>query len=516
MESSPDYITLDDSDDEGIGVARGTPLRSFARPFPPAVDPTSITGDGVQNQAKPLVSPVPDIPSRLNAGHLAFDLPVRHPLRAHHTEVDTAILRGGEALGDAQQSPEIIQLSVYDGKDNNQEGGHGSPLQSLRRSCRLRELGEDASHPWRSRPQEAPRPRLPLVSQRVPRPRTAMSRALAGYQPLARTKEKPQRVLSDQELWRRMYTASGTKFNPGICSLCVRSIHTITAHHVHPRVNGRRRGPAGFTKKQLETHVPVCLSCHRLIHHFIPNDIMGMSYYSPHLLRSHPRVVDWINWVTRQPIPAPTEPPMTRRQIKEARRRGQKTRKGDVTGAGQARAPEIECRGFMLRAVLEKVWAEYGNTFPRWSRGSGTPEDRRSELVKKLNGRIGGLFQGPRVSIEDVKNAMKPFPAYRAWYLWLFDEFQARNGTMGLRNVRGAAPEPEARSERNMAGFGSANTVAAGMDGIVAGAMHTVSNAVEVIDLTGDDLDEDSGWADMDVDEDATGRNIVIDLTGDD
>lgn len=323
-------------------------------------------------------------------------------------------------------------------------------------------------------------------------------------------------MLPDQELWRRMYAASDTNFNPGICSLCVRSIHTITAHHVHPRVNGRRRGPAGFTEEQLETHVPVCLSCHRLVHHVISNDIMGMSYYSPHLLQSHPRVVDWINWVTRQPIPERTERPMTRRQIKEAKRRGKKMRKGNITEVGQSRALGIEVRSFMLRAVLEKVWVEYGNTFPRWSRGSGTPEDRRSELVKKLHGRIGGLFQGPRVNIEDVKNAMKPFLSYRAWYLWLFDEFQARNVTMGFRNVRGAAPEPEARTEGNMAGSGGVSRVAAGVDGIVAGAMRIISGTVEVIDLTVDNLDEDSGWADMDVDEDATGRKIVIDLTGDD
>lgn len=171
MEPSPGYITLDDSDDEGVGVVQERPLRPFARPFPAGVDSASITGDEAQNPAKPFASPVPDIPSGLNAGRITFDLPVRHPLRVHQADVDTAILRDGEALSNAQQSPDIIELSIYD----------GSPLPSLRRSRRLRELGADASHPWRSRPRETPRPRPKLASQRVPRTRTAMSRPLAGY-----------------------------------------------------------------------------------------------------------------------------------------------------------------------------------------------------------------------------------------------------------------------------------------------------------------------------------------------
>lgn len=432
----------------------------------------------------------------------------------HAVDVIIPARQDGGASDDGQQWPAFIQRRAGDGEGDNHGGGsEGPPLPPLRRSLRLRELGPDASHPWRrNEPQEPSQSRLILRALRASRPVPRRARMAISRPGVTKEKVTKEKVTTDEQLWSKMYAASDGRFNPGICSLCVREMHNITAHHVHPRFNGRRRGPSGFTEEQLEKHVPLCLSCHRLIHRVIPNETMGMSYYSPQLLHSHPRVVAWINWVTRQPIPtaattARAERRMTRRKIKMAKRR-------EKTEMTLVREPYGESRISILRAALGEIWAEYDKTFPSWSRGSGTPEDWRPEVVKWLNGRVGGLFEGPGVSLQDVKEAMKPLPEYRPWYLWLFDDFQARNVTMDPRRARAAgAPEPEAGVYGIVTGSAGVNTGGAGDDDVTNSAMRAATDAIEVIDLTqDDDLDEDSGWVDMDADEEATEKKLVIDF----
>lgn len=256
-----------------------------------------------------------------------------------------------------------------------------------------------------------------------------------------------------------------------------------------------------------------------MIHHLIPNDIMGSSHYTVEMLRSHPRVMAWIDWVTKQPVPKPptalVSPDMlvsglTKKQIKKAERQGNQ----------RAKPTKL----FGLRKELEEIWIENGNTFPRWSDNEGTVKSRRHELVKELRNRVEVAV---RINVPSVQKAMRPLPQYREWYLWVFDDTQVASGsvTANAPNALGAVGETQAgvavevaRARSVVPGVtnivaGAAN-VLAGMPGVIAGAMSALAGAVGMIDLTGEVSGDDDERIDVNVN--GIQGKIVIDLTGDD
>lgn len=516
METLPDFIPIGDSDDgedPDTSALPSQPLRRSLRllrasgaedvdqsPTPSTRDPQAAgdaslaRDDDVQNSLGGHHSVVIEMASGFSNGKEGLSQPLRRPLDIRQPEADVALVLGGVERPKIQPQPDFIALL-----DSEVDEVEDAITQPLRRSARLRQAGGDATHPWRHRRQHK------LISRRTAfRPRQARSKGLApqpALQTAVQDKGSHPGQPPDEEVWLKMYTASHKSINLGVCSLCGRTIHNITAHHVHPRVGGNRRGPAGFTEEQLGKHVPACLSCHRIIHHFIPNDIMGMSYYSVELLRSHPRVMAWIKWVVLQPLPKPPTSPgkavprLTRRQMKKAKRQQNRSINQETKRRTDHPIPAI-------RRELKKIWAENGNTFPRWSRDSDTARTRRRELVERLRSRANTT-----VNIPKLQKAMKPVPEYREWYLWIFDSTRVKGVTVNTPNTPRAVAGPQTEIEVEAAGARSITGVA----DVISGAMDALAGAVEVIDLTGDD----DAWVDMDGDEEVQGK-IVIDLTGDD
>lgn len=147
-----------------------------------------------------------------------------------------------------------------------------------------------------------------------------------------------------------------------------------------------------------------------------------MNYYSANLLRSHPRVRAWANWVIQQPIPAiPIEGaglPPTKRQLALQHKQERKSRKASMY-AGQ------------IRIALRKIWTHNGDTFPRW--GGGPFQARTLALAREIKN-----LSGLRVDVPAIKDAMKPMPEYRGWYLWLFDFSQPDQPSPNAGRVGGA------------------------------------------------------------------------------
>lgn len=233
--------------------------------------------------------------------------------------------------------------------------------------------------------------------------------------------------MSDEVLFPKMYAADQTgEINHfGTCSLCLRTMHNMTAHHVHPRVHVgggvmKRGGPAGFTEAQLGVCIDACVPCHRIIHQLIPNAVMGMEYYSADLLRSQPRVKAWADWVVQQPQPpVPIEGagrPLSKRQLSKQQRREDKRPHKATMSTDQ------------IRIALQKMWTENGDTFPRWEGGPGrkwkrSPKSPSKHRIQQLVIKLADLSD-LLVNAQGVKDAMKPIPQYREWYLWLFDTTQ--------------------------------------------------------------------------------------------
>lgn len=87
------------------------------------------------------------------------------------------------------------------------------------------------------------------------------------------------------------------------CELCEREMKAdTTRHHLIPRACHRRSWfQKRFTKTELQTTVELCRDCHHAIHQLLPNEQeLGRHYHTLALLRAHPAIGKFLNWVRKQ------------------------------------------------------------------------------------------------------------------------------------------------------------------------------------------------------------------------
>ncbi|MDE2788044.1 MAG: HNH endonuclease signature motif containing protein [Chloroflexota bacterium] len=74
------------------------------------------------------------------------------------------------------------------------------------------------------------------------------------------------------------------------CELCERSVERFTVHHLIPRARGGNHGPTAL----------LCPTCHRQVHAMFSVTTLAEEMYSVDLLRSNPRVADFLRWMRKQ------------------------------------------------------------------------------------------------------------------------------------------------------------------------------------------------------------------------
>lgn len=74
------------------------------------------------------------------------------------------------------------------------------------------------------------------------------------------------------------------------CELCARAVERFTVHHLIPRARGGNHGPTAL----------LCPTCHRQVHAMFSVTTLAEEMYSVELLRSNPRVADFLRWMRKQ------------------------------------------------------------------------------------------------------------------------------------------------------------------------------------------------------------------------
>lgn len=78
--------------------------------------------------------------------------------------------------------------------------------------------------------------------------------------------------------------------DPSSCELCEREVERFTVHHLIPRARGGNHGPTAL----------LCPTCHRQVHAMFSVTTLAEEMYSVELLRSNPRVADFLRWMRKQ------------------------------------------------------------------------------------------------------------------------------------------------------------------------------------------------------------------------
>ncbi len=78
--------------------------------------------------------------------------------------------------------------------------------------------------------------------------------------------------------------------DPSACDLCERVVERFTVHHLIPRARGGNHGPKAL----------LCPTCHRQVHAMFSVTTLAEELYSVQLLRSNPRVADFLRWMRKQ------------------------------------------------------------------------------------------------------------------------------------------------------------------------------------------------------------------------
>ena len=89
----------------------------------------------------------------------------------------------------------------------------------------------------------------------------------------------------------------GRKRKEGACELCSRH-GLLTLHHLIPRtLHANKWFKARFDKETLERTADLCRDCHSTIHDHVSEKELGRKYHTVDLLRSHPEVGKYVEWV---------------------------------------------------------------------------------------------------------------------------------------------------------------------------------------------------------------------------
>ena len=91
--------------------------------------------------------------------------------------------------------------------------------------------------------------------------------------------------------------------NEQSCELCHRKTKRgTTEHHLIPRTCHKNKWfQKNFTREQMRITVSLCHDCHNAVHRFVSKEKeLGRHYHSLELLRSHPQLANFANWMKKQ------------------------------------------------------------------------------------------------------------------------------------------------------------------------------------------------------------------------
>lgn len=75
----------------------------------------------------------------------------------------------------------------------------------------------------------------------------------------------------------------------------------VDFHHLIPRRNHANKWfRKRFSREQMAAGIHVCGDCHRAIHKFIDHKQLGRHYNTADALRAHPRMAEFLRWVSRR------------------------------------------------------------------------------------------------------------------------------------------------------------------------------------------------------------------------
>ncbi|MGC4031835.1 MAG: HNH endonuclease signature motif containing protein [Tepidisphaeraceae bacterium] len=77
-----------------------------------------------------------------------------------------------------------------------------------------------------------------------------------------------------------------------VCQLCQRAVPSrlITLHHLKPKSRGGRA----------EHRVPLCKTCHKMVHATFENRELDKSLADVEVLRNHPKLAAFMAWIVKQ------------------------------------------------------------------------------------------------------------------------------------------------------------------------------------------------------------------------
>jgi hypothetical protein len=78
------------------------------------------------------------------------------------------------------------------------------------------------------------------------------------------------------------------------CELCQREMDNLTAHHLVPRQNTKRK------KQDPGETVNICSACHRQIHALFDNKFLAQELNTLEKLRNEPQMQKFLLWVGKQ------------------------------------------------------------------------------------------------------------------------------------------------------------------------------------------------------------------------
>ena len=83
------------------------------------------------------------------------------------------------------------------------------------------------------------------------------------------------------------------------CELCGRE-QALTRHHLTPQARHNKKVKRELGRDRNKVAM-ICRPCHSQIHDLFSEKELEREYYTVELLKAHPDVVAWIEWVGKRP-----------------------------------------------------------------------------------------------------------------------------------------------------------------------------------------------------------------------
>jgi 5-methylcytosine-specific restriction endonuclease McrA len=85
------------------------------------------------------------------------------------------------------------------------------------------------------------------------------------------------------------------------CELCARTTQPLTEHHLIPRARHNKQALKKYGRELLNRVAMLCRPCHSQVHDLFTEAELEKKYSTIELLKAHPDVIAWIEWVGKRP-----------------------------------------------------------------------------------------------------------------------------------------------------------------------------------------------------------------------